>query len=182
MESRRILLGITGSAAAFKGVMLASLLRKKGFQVDGVITPAGLKFVTETQLSSVTGRPVFTELFGEDVVSTVPHIHLTDDLDLFVVAPATADFMAKAAWGLANDLLSSVYLACDCSVVMAPAMNQRMWNNPATRFNVERLAEMGVVLAGPVEGELACGTTGPGRMMEPREILEVCLDALRGKG
>ncbi len=179
MNSERILLGITGSAAAFKGVMLASMLRKKGFVIDGIITEAGLRFVSETQLACVTGRPVYSSLFVQQPDDPVPHITLTDGIDLMVVAPATADFMGKAAAGIADDLLSSAFLACDVPVVLAPSMNTRMWENPATVRNREILAERGVRLAGPVEGELACGTVGYGRLMDPEDILGICLEVLQ---
>jgi phosphopantothenoylcysteine decarboxylase/phosphopantothenate--cysteine ligase len=179
MKGERVLLGITGSAAAFKGVMLASLLRKEGIEVDGVITGAGLEFVTETQLACVTGRPAYVSLFPGEPGDAVPHITLTDNIRLMVVAPATADFIAKSACGMADDLLSSCFLACSAPVLMAPSMNSRMWLNRATADNVGRLRERGVRFAGPVSGKLACGTTGPGRLMEPDGILEVCLEMLR---
>jgi phosphopantothenoylcysteine decarboxylase / phosphopantothenate---cysteine ligase len=175
---KRIILGITGSAAAFKGVVLASLLRKEGLDVDGVLTRASCEFITPTQLACVTGRPVRTELFTGQPSDPVPHITLTEGCSLLVVAPATADFMAKAAWGLADDLLSSVFLACGAPVIMAPSMNTRMWSNAATRASAAVLLERGIRLAGPVEGMLACGTTGNGRLMEPADILAVCLDVL----
>lgn len=182
MENERVLLGITGSAAAFKGVMLASLLRKEGFRVDGIITAAGLEFVTATQLTCVTGRPVHTDLFSPQPGDPVPHVTLTEDVQLLAVVPATADFMAKAACGLADDLLSSVYLACDAPVLMAPSMNTRMWNNGATVRNAGLLRERGVRFSGPVEGSLACGTSGAGRLMEPAEIMNEVLSILRGSG
>jgi phosphopantothenoylcysteine decarboxylase/phosphopantothenate--cysteine ligase len=175
---KRIVLGITGSAAAFKGVTLASMLRKEGLDVDGVLTRASREFVTPTQLACVTGRPVWTELFTEQPSDPVPHITLTEGCSLLVVAPATADFMAKAAHGLADDLLSSILLACQAPVVLAPSMNTRMWLNAATRSNAAILRDRGIRLAGPVEGLLACGTTGEGRLMEPADILAVCLDVL----
>ncbi len=180
MGGKRVLLGITGSAAAFKGVMLASLLRKEGIREDGVITAGGLEFVSDTQLACVTGRPVHTDLFTPQPGDPVPHITLTEGAELLAVVPATADFMAKAACGLADDLLSSVFLACDAPVLMAPSMNTRMWNNRATVDNTSLLRERGVRFAGPVEGGLACGTSGLGRLMEPDGILKACLEILRG--
>lgn len=180
MNDNRILLGITGSAAAFKGVILASLFRKEGYKVDGILTQAALQFISETQLACVTGRPVYSLLFTEQPGDPVPHITLTDNIDLLVIVPATADFIGKAAHGLANDLLSSAFLACDAPVVMAPSMNSRMWNSKAIATNIEILESRGVLLAGPVSGPLACGTEGKGRLMEPTGILEVCLDILTG--
>ena len=181
MNGKRVLLGISGSAAAFKGVVLASILRKRGCEIDGVLTGAALEFVTETQLACVTGRPVFTDLFVPQPGDPVPHISLTDSIDLFAVVPATADFMARAACGLADDLLSCSYLASDCPVLMAPSMNTRMWNSPATAANVKTLENRGVVFAGPVSGELACGTRGAGRLMEPEEVAEYCMEILEGE-
>mgnify|MGYP001816519342 CR=1 FL=1 len=181
MQTKRILLGITGSAAAFKGIMLASLLRKEGFEIDGILTPGALKFISETQLACVTGRPVHSSLFTVQPADPVPHITLTDTIDLFAVVPATADFMGKSANGLADDLLSSAFLACDAPVIMAPSMNTRMWNNGATAANLEILRSRGVTFAGPVTGPLACGKEGMGRMMEPSGILKVCLDVLSGR-
>lgn len=173
-----ILLGITGGAAAFKACSLASLFRKAGHKVGCVMTQGATRFISPTQVACVTGEPVHTELFPVQPADPVPHISLTDNVDLLVVAPATAHFMARAAHGFADELLTAVFLACDAPVVMAPAMNSRMWNNPAVRNNVRILEDMGVVMAGPVEGPLACGTTGPGRMMEPDEIFEVCFRLL----
>jgi phosphopantothenoylcysteine decarboxylase/phosphopantothenate--cysteine ligase len=175
---KRIILGITGSAAAFKGVALASMLRKEGLDVDGVLTRASCEFITPTQLACVTGRPVLSELFTGQPSNPVPHITLTEGCSLLVVAPATADFMAKAAHGLADDLLSSVFLACEAPVVLAPSMNTRMWLNAATRANAAILRERGIRMAGPVEGMLACGARGEGRLMEPEDILAVCLEVL----
>jgi len=181
MGTNRILLGITGSAAAIKGVMLASLLRKEGFDIDGVLTPSALRFISETQLACVTGRPVYSSLFTVQPGDPVPHITLTDSIDLFAVIPATADFIGKSANGLADDLLSSAFLACEVPVIMAPSMNTRMWNNSATAANIEKLESRGVIFAGPVMGTLACGSEGMGRLMEPPGILKVCLDVISGR-
>jgi phosphopantothenoylcysteine decarboxylase/phosphopantothenate--cysteine ligase len=173
-----VLLGVTGGAAAFKACALASLFRKAGHKVTGVLTPAATRFIGPVQLACVAGQPVYTSLFPEQPAEPAPHIALTDNLDLMVVAPATADFLARAARGFAGDLLSAAFLACDAPVVMAPTMNTRMWNHPAVRENVRILQDMGVVMAGPVEGSLACGTSGSGRMMEPEDIFEVCFRLL----
>lgn len=170
--TRRVLLGVTGSAAAFKGVALASTLTKKGYEVDSVLTPSGARFVGSAQLASVTGRRVWTEMFG-DPADHMPHISLSEAADVLVVAPATADIMARMACGLADGLLSALALAFGGPVVLAPSMNERMWESPATTENVARLRDRGVVFAGPVEGRLACGTAGAGRMMEPDEVAEV---------
>lgn len=179
LKDKRVLLGITGSAAAFKGVALASLMRKRGILVEGIITKAGSRFCRPTQLSCVTGRHVYDSLFTRQPDDPVPHITLTENIDLMAVVPATADFMARAAHGLAPDLLTAAFLACDAPVLMAPSMNSRMWSNSATEENVRILSERGVIFAGPVSGKLACGTEGMGRMEEPEEVLKVCLKLLK---
>lgn len=176
--SRKVILGITSSAAAYKGVALASLLRRSGFEVEGILTAPATRLVGTAQLSCVTGRPVHTDLFPAQPADPIPHITLSGSASLLIIAPATAHMLARMAWGFADDLLSSTALACDCPVVVAPSMNSRMWKHQATRDNVERLASRGVVFAGPVTGALACGTEGEGRMMEPEDILEICLAAL----
>ena len=179
--NKRILLGITASAAAFKGIALASLLRKEGYEVDGILSMNALKFVSDTQLACVTGRPVFSSLFTDQPGDPVPHISLTDDCSLLAVVPATADYIAKTANGIADDLLTSVFLACMAPVVMAPSMNTRMWKNPATDENVSKLRNRGITFAGPVEGHLVSGDMGEGRMMEPASILSICLRILSGE-
>jgi len=176
----RILLGVTGGAAAYKAVELASLFRREGHEIDGVLSGGALEFITANQLSCVTGRPVFSRLFIEQPGDSIPHISLTDSLDLMVIAPATAHFMARITYGLADELITAAALACEAPMVLAPAMNTRMWNNPATRHNVELLKKRGIILAGPVEGRLACGTEGEGRMMEPTDIIRICREFLTG--
>jgi phosphopantothenoylcysteine decarboxylase/phosphopantothenate--cysteine ligase len=178
----RILLGVTGGAAAFKAVGLASGFRKEGHEVDVVMSAGAREFVTPVQFSCITGRPVYTDLFIDHPGDAIPHITLTDGNDLMVVAPATANYMARIAHGLADDLITAASLASVSPMVIAPSMNTRMWMNPATRANVEILRGRGVVFAGPVEGSLACGTAGQGRMMEPEEIFRICLDILSGSG
>lgn len=177
-----ILLGITGGAAAFKAVTLVSLLRKSGHTVNCVLTRAATEFVTPTQLSAVSGMPCFTDLFSSRPTALIPHIALTDNVDLMIIAPATAHFMARATHGLADDLLTSAFLACAAPVLIAPAMNTRMWNNPAVQANVEILSSRGIRFAGPVSGKLACGTLGDGRMMEPSNILLICSKMLMKGG
>lgn len=173
-----ILLGVTGGAAAFKAVSLASLLRKSGHTVNCILTGAATEFITATQLSVVTGKPCFTDLFSSRPTVSIPHIALTDNVDLMIVAPATAHFLARAAHGFADDLLTSAFLACAAPVLIAPAMNTRMWNNPAVQANAEVLSSRGISFAGPVSGKLACGTTGDGRMMEPADIVAICCEML----
>ncbi len=176
--SRKVVLGITSSAAAYKGVALASMLRRSGFEVEGVLSGPATRLIGPAQLACVTGRAVHTDLFPAQPADPIPHISLSESAALAVVAPATAHFLARMAWGFADDLLTSTILACDCPVVVAPSMNSRMWANPATRENVQKLASRGVRIAGPVSGALACGTSGEGRMMEPGDILSICLGIL----
>lgn len=176
-----VLLGVTGGAAAFKAVSLASLLRREGHVVRSVLTQGACRFITPVQMAAVSGTPCHTSLFPPQPADPIPHITLTDDLDLLVVAPATAHFMGRAACGLADDLLTAVFLASAAPVVMAPAMNSRMWSNPAVQANTLLLEKRGVVMAGPVEGQLACGTYGGGRMMEPEDIAALCRDILVGR-
>ncbi|MCP4647996.1 MAG: hypothetical protein GY852_09745 [bacterium] len=177
-----ILLGVTGGVAAYKAVSLASLLRKSGHSVNSILTSGASEFITPTQLSAVSGMPCYTELFPKHSTVQIPHITLTDNVDLMIIAPATAHFIGRAAQGLADDLLTSAFLACSAAVLLAPAMNTRMWSNPAVQANVEMLASRGIAFAGPVSGKLACGTTGDGRMMEPEEINNICIEMLKERG
>lgn len=177
-----ILLGVTGGAAAFKAVSLVSLLRKSGHSVNCILTEAATEFVTPVQFSAVSGMPCFTDLFSSQPAVSIPHITLTDNLDLMIVAPATAHFIARAALGLGDDLLTSAFLACDAPVLIAPAMNTRMWNNPAVQSNVSILSSRGIKFAGPVSGKLACGTIGDGRLMEPSDIAAICCHMLDDEG
>lgn len=177
-SSGKVVLGITSSAAAYKGVALASLLRRSGFAVEGILTAPALELIGPAQLACVTGRTVHTSLFPAQPADPIPHITLSESAVLAIVAPATAHFLARMAHGLADDLLTSTILACECPVVVAPSMNSRMWANPATRENVEKLVSRGVRMAGPVSGALACGTSGEGRMMEPVDIHAICMEVL----
>lgn len=179
--SGRVLLGVTGSAAAFKGVALASLLAKDGYEVDAVLTPAGARFVGQAQLSSVTGRRTWTEMYGE-TGDHMPHITLSEGADILVVAPATADIIARMACGLGDGLLPALALAFGGPVVVAPSMNSRMWQSMPTMENVSKLRGRGVIFAGPEEGRLACGTSGTGRMMEPEEIADIVRRELGSPG
>ena len=171
MTGRRILLIVGGGIAAYKSLELVRLLKKRGHKVRGVLTAAGAEFVTPLSLGSLTGDKVYRDLFSLTDEAEMGHIELSRAADLVVVAPATADLMAKAANGLANDLASTLLLATDKRVLMAPAMNVRMWRHPATARNLATLKADGVAFAGPGEGEMACGEYGPGRMAEPAEIL-----------
>jgi phosphopantothenoylcysteine decarboxylase/phosphopantothenate--cysteine ligase len=174
----RILLIVGGGIAAYKSLELVRLLRKAGHAVRPILTSAGAQFVTPLSLSSLSGDKVYQDLFSLTDEAEMGHIELSRAADLVVVAPATADLMAKAANGLANDLASTTLLATDKRVLMAPAMNVRMWEHPATRRNFAQLKADGVLFVGPDEGEMACGEYGPGRMAEPAAILEAIQGAL----
>ncbi|WP_188529555.1 bifunctional phosphopantothenoylcysteine decarboxylase/phosphopantothenate--cysteine ligase CoaBC [Sinisalibacter lacisalsi] len=170
LAGKRVLLIIGGGVAAFKALTLIRLLRASGASVVPVITRAGQEFVTPLSASALAAEKVYTDLFDLTEEAEMGHIELSRDADLVVVAPATADLLAKMANGLANDLASTILMATDKRVLMAPAMNVRMWDHPATRRNVARLKDDGVIFAGPTEGAMACGEFGPGRMVEPDEI------------
>ncbi|MCA3606329.1 MAG: bifunctional phosphopantothenoylcysteine decarboxylase/phosphopantothenate--cysteine ligase CoaBC [Methylobacterium sp.] len=171
LSGKRVLLIVGGGIAACKTPELVRLIRKAGGHVRVILTKAGAEFVTPLTLASLTGEKVHDALFSLTDEIEMGHIELSRSADLVVVAPATADLMAKAAHGLANDLASTALLATDKAVLMAPAMNVRMWLNPATRRNLATLSADGISFIGPDEGEMACGEYGPGRMAEPAEIL-----------
>ncbi|WP_339914694.1 bifunctional phosphopantothenoylcysteine decarboxylase/phosphopantothenate--cysteine ligase CoaBC [uncultured Brevundimonas sp.] len=175
LNTRRILLIIGGGIAAYKSLELIRLLRRAGASVRTVLTSGGAEFVTPLSLASLSGHPVHQALFSPDDETTMGHIELSRWADLVVVAPATAGLMAKAANGMADDLASTTLLATDKRVLMAPAMNVRMWQHPAVQANVARLTGFNglhqVSLVGPDDGEMACGEFGPGRMAEPEAIL-----------
>jgi len=172
VESRRILLIISGGIAAYKCLELIRLLRKSGAAVTPVLTRSATEFVTPLSVSALAGEKVYTDLFDLTDEAEMGHIQLSRVADLVVVAPATADLMAKMANGQANDLATTLLLATDTPVLVAPAMNVRMWEHPATQRNVKTLQEDGVAFVGPNEGDMACGEFGPGRMSEPEEILQ----------
>src|SRR2546421_11708921 len=170
LTAKRILLGLTGGIAAYKAAELTRLLVRAGADVRVAMTEAATRFITPLTMQALSGQPVWTDLWDGRVPDNMAHIELSRDRDLIVVAPASADFMAKLAQGLADDLLSALCLARRCPLLLAPAMNVEMWQNAATQRNVARLIDDGVRLAGPAAGDQACGEVGPGRMLEPREI------------
>lgn len=175
-----MLLIVGGGIAAYKALELVRLYRKAGLGVRAVLTKAGAEFVTPLSLSTLTEERVFTDLFSLTDEQEIGHIELSRSADLLVVAPASANLLAKAAHGLADDLASTVLLATDKPVLMAPAMNVRMWMHAATVRNVAELKAAGALFVGPDEGPMACGEFGPGRMAEPAAILEATLAALAG--
>jgi len=178
LAGKRVLLIIGGGVAAFKALSLIRLLRARGASVVPVLTPAGQEFVTPLSASALAAEKVYTELFDLTDEAEMGHIELSRDADLVVVAPATADLLGKMANGLANDLASTLLLATDKKVLVAPAMNVRMWEHPGVQRNVALLRADGVLFAGPTEGAMACGEFGPGRMLEPDEIVDQIAAAL----
>ena len=173
-----ILLIIGGGIAAYKSLELIRLLKKQNFLVRVILTKAAEQFVTPLSVASLSGEKVFSDLFSLTDETEMGHIELSRSADLVVVAPATADLIAKMAGGLANDLATTTLLATDKPVLIAPAMNVRMWQHPATHRNIRTLISDGVLFAGPNEGDMACGEYGPGRMAEPAEIVSAIEMAL----
>jgi phosphopantothenoylcysteine decarboxylase/phosphopantothenate--cysteine ligase len=183
MRGKSILLIIGGGIAAYKSLELIRRLAERGGQSRAILTGAGAEFVTPLSVSALTGDKVFSDLFSLTDESEMGHIELSRAADLVVVAPATADLMGKLAAGLANDLASTALLATDKPILMAPAMNVRMWQSPSVQRNLETLKRDGVLFTGPNDGEMACGEFGPGRMAEPLEIvaaIEAALGARSG--
>jgi phosphopantothenoylcysteine decarboxylase / phosphopantothenate---cysteine ligase len=181
LAGRTVLLIIGGGIAAYKTHELVRLLKTRGARVRIILTRAAEEFVTPLSLSGLSGEKVYTALFSLTDEVEMGHIQLSRAADLLVVAPATADLMAKMANGLADDLASTALLATDKRILVAPAMNVRMWRHPATERNVETLKSDGVSFVGPADGEMACGEFGPGRMAEPGEILTAILAMLEPK-
>ncbi len=171
LNNKRILLGITGGIAAYKSAELTRLLREAGAEVRVVMTQAATQFITPLTLQALSGHPVHLHLLDAASEAGMGHITLARWADAIVIAPASANFMAKLAHGLADDLLSTLCLASSTPLAIAPAMNQQMWANPATQNNQRILLERGIRLFGPAQGSQACGEIGPGRMLEPAEIV-----------
>ena len=171
LSGKHILLGVTGGIAAYKSAELLRQLRSQGAEVRVVMTAAATEFVTPLTFQALSGQPVHTELLDAGAEAAMGHIELARWADVLLVAPATADFIARMVAGRADDLLSAICLACDCHVAIAPAMNHVMWGNAATRDNIATLAGRGIQVLGPAEGLQACGEHGPGRMLEPGQLL-----------
>ena len=182
MRGKSVLLIIGGGIAAYKSLELIRRLAERGVKTRAILTRAGAEFVTPLSVAALSGETVHQDLFSLTEEAAMGHIQLSRSADLVVAAPATADLMAKMANGLANDLASTALLATDKKVLMAPAMNVRMWESPAVRRNHETLARDGVLFVGPNAGEMACGECGPGRMAEPDEIIAAIERALGGEG
>lgn len=172
LSNKRVLVGVTGGIAAYKSADLVRRLREQGAAVRVVMTASAQEFITPLTLGALSGHPVHTELLDAAHESVMGHIELARWSDVILVAPASANFLARLAHGSADDLLSAICLAADVPVLVAPAMNQAMWSNPATRANVALLSGRGVAHLGPGVGDQACGESGPGRMLEPPELVQ----------
>lgn len=172
MRGRKLLLCVTGGVAAYKSAELVRLLVKAGAEVHVLLSEGGARFVTAVTFQALSGNPVWTDLWDPRMSNNMAHIDLSRDADAVVIAPATADVMARLAQGRADDLMTTLCLARDCPLLVAPAMNRQMWEHPATQRNVAQLAADGVTLLGPDAGEQACGEVGMGRMLEPELLFD----------
>ena len=187
LKGKTIVLGVTGGIACFKAAALASLLVKQHANVQVIMTENATKFVTPLTFEQLTGQKALTDTFDRNFQHSVEHIAVADRADLVLIAPATANIIAKLAHGIADDMLTTTVLACDCPKAIAPAMNTRMYENPVTQDNLAILRRYGWEVAEPASGHLACGAEGKGRLPEPEQLLELCLHAvarekdLRGK-
>ena len=170
LTGRKLILGITGGIAAYKTAELARLLIKEGISIQTVMTQSALHFLGSETMQALTGNPVHTELWADSLHNSMAHIGLTRGSDAILIAPASANFIAKLAQGIADDLLSTLCLARDCPLIIVPAMNKQMFENPATQRNLTTLREDQVVIWGPAAGDQACGETGMGRMLEPEQV------------
>ena len=179
LTDKRILLGITGGIAAYKSAELVRRLRDHGAEVRVVMTPAATEFITPLTLQALSGNPVHTDLLDHAAEAAMGHIELARWADAVVIAPATANFIARLSNGLADDLLSTLCLATAAPLLVAPAMNRQMWQNPATQENIARLQARGVTLLGPASGAQACGEMGPGRLIDPEELVQTIISAGR---
>ncbi|WP_323000604.1 bifunctional phosphopantothenoylcysteine decarboxylase/phosphopantothenate--cysteine ligase CoaBC [Denitromonas sp.] len=181
LKGRKIILGVTGGVAAYKAAELTRQMVKAGASVHVVLTEGGAHFVTPVTFQALSGHPVWTDLWDPRMGNNMAHIDLTRDADCIIVAPATADVMARLVQGRCDDLLTTLCLARDCSLLVAPAMNRQMWQHPATQRNVAQLVADGVTVLGPDAGEQACGEVGMGRMLEPEVLCEAVISHLENK-
>ena len=178
---QKLILGITGGIAAYKAAELARIFVRAGIDVQAVLTPAAAEFITPLTLQTLTGRPAYIEMYTERTDEKVRHIDLLGDADLLLVAPASANTIGKMACGLADNLLTTLYLAADCPVMVVPSMNVNMFKHAAVRENIEKLISRGCLVMDPDEGELACGVYGSGRMPDPVDIYSYAVAALKPK-
>ncbi|MGG1944671.1 bifunctional phosphopantothenoylcysteine decarboxylase/phosphopantothenate--cysteine ligase CoaBC [Trinickia sp. NRRL B-1857] len=181
LEGKRVLLGMTGGIACYKIAELTRLMTKAGATVQVAMTEAATQFITPVTMQALSGHPVFTSQWDARIDNNMPHIDLSRAADAIVIAPASADFLAKLAQGRADDLLSILCLARECPLLVVPAMNRQMWSNPATQRNVAQLRADGVVILGPDAGSQACGEVGEGRMIEPEAAFEAIVSFFRPK-
>src|SRR3989338_7448506 len=179
IQTKRITLGITGGIAAYKAAELLRLLMKQGVEAQVAMTEAACHFITPTTMQGLSGKPVFTDQWDASVPNGMAHINLSRTADAIVIVPASADFIAKLAHGLADDLLSSLCLARNCPLLVAPAMNREMWQNAATQRNIAQLLADGVRVLGPDCGVQACGEEGMGRMLEAEELAQAVMAFLQ---
>ncbi|MFA6971349.1 MAG: bifunctional phosphopantothenoylcysteine decarboxylase/phosphopantothenate--cysteine ligase CoaBC [Gallionella sp.] len=180
-SERSIVLGITGGIAAYKSAELLRLLMKQGYAVQVAMTEAACHFITPTTLQGLSGKPVYSDQWDARIPNSMAHINLSRDADAIVIAPASADFIAKLSHGMADDLLSTLCLARNCPLLVAPAMNREMWLNPAVQRNIAQLIADGVQVLGPASGMQACGEEGMGRMLEPEQLTEHIAAAFQPK-
>ncbi len=182
LSGKKIILGVTGGIAAYKATYLTRLFVKEGANVTIVMTQAAEKFITPLTLQALSGHAVIRDLYNGETGNGIVHISTASQADLVVIAPATANTIAKIRAGMADNLLTSVVLATNAPILLAPAMNKIMWENPATQENIETLKKRGFSLCGPTSGFQACGTNGVGRMSEPEEILEKAIEVINSNG
>ncbi len=180
-QPKRFLVGLTGGIAAYKVAELTRLMVQEGCDVQVAMTEAAMRFVGPATFQALTGKPVFSDLWDPRAAGGMAHIELSRSRDAIVIAPASADFVAKLAHGFADDLLATLCLAREAPLIVAPAMNRQMWEHPATQRNIATLAGDGVIVLGPAAGEQACGETGMGRLLEPEELLQGIIGALQPK-
>ena len=178
LQGKKVLLGVSGGIAAYKSPDLVRRLNREGAQVTVMMTGAAKEFVSPTTFQAVSGSPVRDDLWDTNAEAAMGHIELARWADVILIAPATANTVARLAYGFADDILTTVCLASAAPLYLAPAMNQQMWRNPATQANAQLLSSRGVRLLGPGEGDQACGDVGPGRMLEPSELVTMLQDAL----
>jgi phosphopantothenoylcysteine decarboxylase/phosphopantothenate--cysteine ligase len=182
LESTNILLGVTGGVAAYKALDLASRITAQGANVKTVMTENACRLVGPKSFQAVTASPVYTDMWADTEDFKISHIALVDWADILVVAPATANIIAKAANGICDDLLSTMLCTCwKKTTIIAPAMNTQMWENPIVQANIEKLKKIGFEIVGPATGRLACGTQGIGRMTEPQDILDTIVSKIKSK-
>ena len=175
LKGKTVVLGVTGGIAAYKSAALTSLLVKAGAQVQVIMTEHARQFIAPLTFESLTGRRCLTDTFDRNHEYSTEHVELAKEADVVMIAPATANIIAKIAHGMADDMLTTTMLACDCPKIVAPAMNTRMYENPVTQDNIRKLEEYGMTIAYPTSGHLACGDIGKGKMLEPEELFQYIL-------